>query len=405
MRIVPRPFAPLLAVLTVSLVLLSTTAPQAQSAVAYRSCSQASGSAIALVLFLGTSFSMAAPAGVQNGDVIMLTLRQSQPWGIIFSFFTPPESQGRPWIPLQTNGELRTYYRVRQAGDPASYTLFSPLFGVAATTNISATMSAFSGADNGAPIAAGSTTSTASGLGVHTLPDAPVPRHGSARYTGSGTNVSSTYAYGAPLTGACTNATAARSVSGSYELPVAPPGSTPTRQVTLGGAGGPSAAFQTYVIQPPLAPCSPGALSLVTQPATVTFPATVLNGADQTQPGLASFRISDYTEGHIGWKLSATSTTFTNGGGQTLPTTATRVTGAAPTAAPGNCSVPVNGVSYPLVLPAAAVAPAAVTVVNAASNTGAGPSDVDLALSLAIPSNARTGTYSSTWTFTLAAGP
>lgn len=403
MRLALRPLASALAVLTVALVLLSTAASPARADVAYRSCSEDDGTAVALVLFLGTSFSMAAPPGVQNGDVIMLTVTQSQAWGIIFNFFTTPEGQSRAWTPVQTSGNTRTYYRVRQAGDPASYTLFSPLFGVAATVSISATMSAFTGADTANPITGGETQSTASGFGPHTLPNAPVARHGSMRYQGSATDVSSTFSYGAPLAAGCTNSTSARSTSGAHEA--VNPTATASRQVTLAGAAGPTAAFQTQVIQPPTPPCTPGSLTLDTQPASVTFPATVLNGIDQTRPGLAAFRVSDYTEAHIGWRLSATSTTFTNGGGQTLPTTATRVTGAAGTAAPGNCSLPVNGVTYPLVLPAAAAAPAAVTVMRAADNTGAGPSNVDLALSLLIPSNTRTGTYTSTWTFTLAAGP
>lgn len=392
-----------LAAAAVLLAALGSVAP-ARADVQYRSCSQANGSAVALVLFLGTSFSMSAPAGTQTGDVLVLTLRQSQAWGIIFSSFTPPESQSRAWTPLLTSGEMRSYYRVRQAGDPASYTLFSPLLGVAASTSISASMSAFSGADTSNPIAAGSAQGSASGLGTHALPNAAVPRQGSLRYTGVSTNVSSSFSYGAPLAGTCTNQTASRSTSGSHEAPVAPH-TTASRDVTIGGSGGPSALFQTYVVQPPMPPCAPGTLSMVSQPASVSFPATTLNGLDQTQPGLATFRVSDMTEAHAGWKLTGTSTTFISGGGHTLPVTATTVTGAAASAAPGNCSLPSNGVSYPLTLPAGAVAPAAVTLVNAAADSGAGPTDLDVALSLRVPYDTHAGTYSSTWTFTLAAGP
>lgn len=402
--VVARKLVALLAWLAVMAGLWLAGAEPARADVQYRSCSQANGSASALVLFFGTSFSMPAPAGTQTGDVLLLTLRQSQAWGIIFNWFVTPENQSRAWTPLLTNGEMRTYYRVRQAGDPASYTLFSPLLGVAASTSISASMSAFSGADTSNPIAAGSAQSTASGLGTHALPDASVPRQGSLRYTGASTNVNSTFAYGAPLAGTCTNQTNSRSTSGSHEAPVAPH-TTAARQVTVGGNGGPNAIFQTYVVQPPMPPCAPGTLSMVSQPASVSFPATTLNGLDQTQPGLATFRISDLTEAHAGWKLTGTSTTFTSGGGDTLPTTATTVTGAAATPAPGNCSLPTNGVSYPLTLPAGAAAPPAATLVNAASGTGAGPSDLDVALSLRVPYDARVGSYASTWTFTLAAGP
>jgi hypothetical protein len=62
-------------------------------------------------------------------------------------------------------------------------------------------------------------------------------------------------------------------------------------------------------------------------------------------------------------------------------------------------------VTYPLGLPAGATAPTAVKLFNAAGGTGMGPTDVTLNLSLAIPANAYSGGYSSTWTLTVSSGP
>jgi hypothetical protein len=44
-------------------------------------------------------------------------------------------------------------------------------------------------------------------------------------------------------------------------------------------------------------------------------------------------------------------------------------------------------------------------VFDAAAGTGSGPVNVSLTAALNVPGNARTGTYTSTWTLTLASGP
>jgi hypothetical protein len=67
--------------------------------------------------------------------------------------------------------------------------------------------------------------------------------------------------------------------------------------------------------------------------------------------------------------------------------------------------MPTNSVAYPLTIPAAATAPTAVKVYNAAADTGAGPVTVTPTISMAVPSSAASGGYTSTWTFTEASGP
>lgn len=151
-------------------------------------------------------------------------------------------------------------------------------------------------------------------------------------------------------------------------------------------------------------PCTAGSLSLGT-PSSVSFPAVALNG--QNRQATTSFVLtpSDLTGAAAGWNTQVTSTTFTASGGKTLPTSASTITSASVASASGTCVLPTSSITYPLTVPAAATAPAAVKLYNAAASTGTGPSTVTLGVQLAVPANAFNGSYSSTWTFTIASGP
>ena len=151
---------------------------------------------------------------------------------------------------------------------------------------------------------------------------------------------------------------------------------------------------------------SAGSLSFPSSPSAVSFSAT-LNGTDQTVSASQTFDVSDATGSGTGWNITATSTTFTTAGGKTLPTSATTVT-SAPTvacAASVTCTVATNAISYPFVLPAGTSAPTAQKLYNASANTGMGNQTVTASLNLAIPANTYAGTYSSTWTYSLASAP
>jgi len=150
--------------------------------------------------------------------------------------------------------------------------------------------------------------------------------------------------------------------------------------------------------------CSGGSLTL-TSPASLMFPSATLTGVDQTEAATVSLTPSDLTASGAGWNIQATSTTFTNASGRTLPTTATRFTAGIATTTAGNCSLPTNAITYPLTLPAGTTAPAAVKVFDATAATGAGPSTLALTAAIAVPASAYVGTYTSTWTFTIASGP
>lgn len=150
--------------------------------------------------------------------------------------------------------------------------------------------------------------------------------------------------------------------------------------------------------------CSGGSLTVETAP-TITFPSLTLNAYNASTSLAVELTLSDQTGSGSGWNLNATSTTLTAGAEKNLPTTATTITAASTATASGNCSLPTNSVKYPVTLPAATSPPAAVELFNAASKTGQGPTKVTLTSKVALPANARAGSYKSTWTLALSSGP
>jgi hypothetical protein len=149
--------------------------------------------------------------------------------------------------------------------------------------------------------------------------------------------------------------------------------------------------------------CNAGGLSF-TPPTTLSWPSTTLNGRNQSVSTPLTLSPDDESGSGVGWNLTATSTTFTSSG-HALPTTAAQITAASATSATGTCSLPSNQISYPATVPAGSIAPSAVKVFNSAAGSGAGPANLVLTANLNVPGNARIGTYTSTWTLTLASGP
>lgn len=167
-------------------------------------------------------------------------------------------------------------------------------------------------------------------------------------------------------------------------------------------AGSPSAHAAT----PATETIQSGSLQFLSTPSNVAFPAAALNGFDLTRSQSQTLDVSDATGSNLGWAITATSTSFTNGA-QSLPTDATSILTAPPRAcdAGSTCSLATNTVSYPYTLPAGPSAPTASKVFNASAGSGMGNQTITPTWTLDIPASARTGNYTSTWTFTLTAGP
>lgn len=135
--------------------------------------------------------------------------------------------------------------------------------------------------------------------------------------------------------------------------------------------------------------------------------AATLNGTNQNVTDTFNIDAKDTRGTGAGWKLQITSTEFSTGGvtPKTLSTSAASITAASSVCDAGTCTDPTNGTTYPLTVPAGATAPAAVSLYNAALNTGMGDFTVTPTFQVAIPANAFAGTYNSTVTLTIATAP
>ena len=148
-----------------------------------------------------------------------------------------------------------------------------------------------------------------------------------------------------------------------------------------------------------------GAGSLALSNGATASISSTLDGTDQTVSYSLPLTMNDFRGSGAGWNLTMTSTTFNNGT-QTLATSASSIASVASACtAGGSCTNPTNAVTYPLTVPAAATAPTAVKVFNAAANTGMGRFTVTPSINVAIPGNAYAGSYTSTLTIAAVTGP
>jgi hypothetical protein len=134
-----------------------------------------------------------------------------------------------------------------------------------------------------------------------------------------------------------------------------------------------------------------------------------LNGVDQTPTYTLPVSVVDARGLAVGggWNLTITSTQFNDGSGHTFPAAASTIT-AVTTACGANstCLAPTNAVANTnLSVPAGATAPAAVKYENAATATGLGTNTISATVQVAVPANVFAGSYSSTVTVAIAAGP
>ena len=154
-----------------------------------------------------------------------------------------------------------------------------------------------------------------------------------------------------------------------------------------------------------------GATLTATSVAAPSFSLT-LNGVDQTPTYTLGISVVDARGipaggGSGGWNLTITSTQFSDGSGHTFPANASTITGVTSgCGASSTCAAPTNSVgNTSLGVPAAVTAPAAVKYENAASGSGLGTNTVNATVQVGVPSNVFAGTYSSTVTVAIIAGP
>jgi len=147
-----------------------------------------------------------------------------------------------------------------------------------------------------------------------------------------------------------------------------------------------------------------GSLSLANG-STATLSDT-LDGTDQTVGYTLPLTVVDARGSGAGWNLTLTSTTFNDGAGHTLSTSASSVASVAMSCnSGGTCTNATNSITYPVTVPAGTTAPAAVKIFNSAANTGMGRFTITPTINVAIPGNSYSGSYSSTLTVAAVSGP
>lgn len=137
--------------------------------------------------------------------------------------------------------------------------------------------------------------------------------------------------------------------------------------------------------------------------ANPTFTANIDLG-DQTPTYTVPMTVQDTRGTGAGWNLTITSTAFTTGT-QSLANAASSMTSLTSVPGTGTNTNPTNAISYPLAVPAAASAPTAVKFFNAAANSGMGKFTITPTITVTVPQNSFTGTYSSTLTIANVSGP
>lgn len=136
---------------------------------------------------------------------------------------------------------------------------------------------------------------------------------------------------------------------------------------------------------------------------TYTFSGTIGSAPTFTMP----MTTSDLTGAAGGWNLTITSTTLTSGANK-LPTAASQITAlSAACTNIGTCSSDslTSSIAPPITIPAATTAPTAVKFFSAAASSGSGVYAVTPTITVTIPGSAKVGSYTCTYTLTVAAGP
>lgn len=148
-----------------------------------------------------------------------------------------------------------------------------------------------------------------------------------------------------------------------------------------------------------------GALGL-SHGATAAIGTVTIDGTDQSVAYTVPLSITDARGNGSGWNATITSTSFNDGSGHSLATSASSVSAVSVACvAGGSCTSPTNAVTYALGVPAGSTAPSAVKLFSAASTTGMGRFTVTPTVNVNIPGNVYAGTYSSTVTVAVASGP
>lgn len=336
-----------------------------------------------------TSLSINKPTGVAQGDVMLATVTATGTGAI-----TAPS--GWTVVTNTTQGTtLReaTYYKVAGASEGASYS-----WSLGTSRSTSGGIVDYSGINQTAPVDASATATATSGNAVAA----------SVTTSAASDKVVAAVSFATATTvtpGAATteryDVSSGSTTSEAADFTQASAGATTAKTATPAASG--SAWIAATVA---LRDASQAVLSVSTT-AAPSFSAN-LNSGDQAKTYTVPLTINDTrTSGSagLGWNTTITSTQFLSGS-HTLPTTASTVTAVSSACANGGiCTTPTNAVSYPVTVPAGSTPPTAVKFFNAAAATGIGRFTLTPTVSVTVPQNSFSGTYTSTLTISVVSGP
>jgi hypothetical protein len=335
-----------------------------------------------------TSLSVNKPAGVAQGDVMVATLTATGTGSI-----TTPS--GWTVVTDATQGTaLRqiTYYKVGGASEGSSYS-----WGLGTSRSTSAGIVAYRGVNQTAPVDASATATGTSGNAVgpsvttSAANDQVVALVSFATATTVTADASTTERY--DVSSGSTTSEAADSTQASA-------GTTTAK--TARPASGSAWIAATVALRD----ASQATLSVATTAAPSI--SANLNSGDQTKTYTVPLTLNDTRTGAsagLGWNTTITSTQFLSGT-RTLPTTASSITAVSSACANGGlCTTPNNATTYPVTVPAGSTPPTAVKFFNAAAATGIGTFTLTPTVSVMVPQNSFSGTYTSTLTISVVSGP
>lgn len=330
------------------------------------------------------------PTGVAEGNVMVATVTAKETGAV-----TAPSG----WTAIKnlTQGTaLRqiTYYKVATAGEGASYS-----WSLSTSRAASGGIVDYSGVNQTVPIDA-----TASGMGESGNATAPSVTTSAANDLvlaiasfGAGTTV--TAASG--TTERFDVASASNNTTEAADFAQASSGATTAKTVT------PAVSTGVWIAQTIAVRDASQATLSVSTTATPSFSAN-LNSGDQTKTFTVPLTLSDARTGGsagLGWNTTITSTQYTTGT-KTLPESSSTVTAVSSACANGGlCTNPTNSITYPVAVPAGAGPPTAVKFYAAAIATGKGVFTLTPTVSVTVPQNSFTGTYTSTLTISVVSGP
>ena len=160
-----------------------------------------------------------------------------------------------------------------------------------------------------------------------------------------------------------------------------------------------------------LAPAPAHAVLSLTAPSLGDFGTVGLNSTPATATTSVGSWSVNATGTITGWNVTVGATQFKTADGATLPLRSMTYRGPSVAAATGNLAVPplaLLGTVTPVAIDRSVNGGSSVSVLNALTATGSGVWNMTQGaadLSLTVPSGIAAGTYTSTVTFTLSAGP